>query len=102
MDKVEQIIRDMVQSCFACYNDISCNECEQRSLCSHYKFGKNLLTLNYKKESETAKEILLPLIEIETKIDPLKTGIRYKALENLAEKYGVKLTEFTTSTEVKQ
>lgn len=49
-----------------------------------------LYDAGYRKESATAKEILIPLMEMEKQIDPLKTGIRWSALKGFCKKYGIK------------
>ena len=39
---------------------------------------------------DTAREILIPLMEMEKQIDPLKTGIRWAVLKGFCKKYGIK------------
>jgi hypothetical protein len=40
---------------------------------------------------DTAKEILIPLVETEKQIDPLKTGIRWSVLKGFCKRYGVEV-----------
>ena len=40
---------------------------------------------------DTAKEILVPLIDCEKQIDPLKTGIRWSVLKGFCKKFGVEV-----------
>ena len=40
---------------------------------------------------DTAKEILIPLMEMEKQIDPLKTGIRWSTLKGFCKKFGIEV-----------
>lgn len=48
----------------------SCNDCPYGNC--RKKFALDLYNAGYRKENDTAKDILIPLMEMEKQIDPLK------------------------------
>lgn len=64
------------------------NENAQKAL---YNYLQPRKEIEMQAVKDTAKEILIPLIDCEKQIDPLQTGIRWSVLKGFCKKFGVEV-----------
>lgn len=97
---IQKIIKDMVQLNCACYNDVGCDSCEQRSLCTIYEYASNLMKLNYQKVPElgiilTKEEQSKILESITERMNTLRTQLIVK--ENNLEKITKEIVDYISN-----
>lgn len=86
-EKIEELMKNMCES-------YPCNRiCDQ--YCGMYDYAEKAIKKGYRKESDTAREILDELLDIEVKDEDYKMFFLdvCEKLEKFAKKYGVDLGE---------